>query len=118
MLKKYRFFKNQRLSGKPAFSRVFDAGNRQSSYAITLLNAPNSLEYARFGFIVSKKVSKKAVERNRVRRVIRESLRQRSDLAGYDWVILARYQAADCDNDKIRQDLDKCLARLQNAASN
>ncbi|WP_281271988.1 ribonuclease P protein component [Hydrogenothermus marinus] len=43
-------------------------------YFIALIKK-NNLNYPRFAFVVSKKFSKKAVERNRVKRILREALR-------------------------------------------
>lgn len=39
-------------------------------------NMPNNLGHLRFGIVVSKKVSKSAVVRNRVKRVFREAMKQ------------------------------------------
>lgn len=47
---------------------------------------------SRFGFIVSKKISKKAVERNRVRRLLSEAVRQllAKTRPGYEVIFLAK----------------------------
>jgi ribonuclease P protein component len=47
----------------------------------------------RFGFTVSKRVAKKAVERNRIRRRLKEAVRLAADgnaRAGHDYVLLGR----------------------------
>ncbi len=55
-------------------------------------------EQARLGLAVSRKVSPRAVVRNRIKRLIRESFRQsKQKLGGLDIVIVARPQASKAD---------------------
>ena len=52
---------------------------------------PNSLAYSRLGLIVAGKVVRRAVGRNRVKRLLREVFRARQqDLAGLDLVVRLR----------------------------
>lgn len=48
------------------------------------------LPYPRFGFVVGRSVTKRAVERNRVRRRLREIVRRSPVRAGWDLVLVAR----------------------------
>lgn len=52
--------------------------------------APNMLPYPRFGFVVGRNVTKRAVERNRVRRRLREIVRRSPVRGGWDLVLIAR----------------------------
>lgn len=53
--------------------------------------ANNGLDHARIGLVVSKKVSKKAVIRNRIKRQIREAFRQQQQTLGaVDYVVVAK----------------------------
>jgi ribonuclease P protein component len=54
-------------------------------------------EPPRFGFTVSKRVAKSAVERNRIRRRLKEAVRleQRHARAGWDYVLVGRRAALD-----------------------
>lgn len=55
----------------------------------------NGLPHARLGLAISKRVSKRAVERNRIKRLLRESFRQiRHQLPPVDLVVMARAEAA------------------------
>jgi len=81
----------------------------------------NELDGARLGMAVSKRVSKRAVERNRIRRQIRESFRLcRAELPACDVLVIARASAAGQDNAILRTDLNalwRKLAKLKAAAS-
>lgn len=53
----------------------------------------NNLGYPRFAFIISKKISKKAVDRNRGKRLLREAVRKVYPLLkneSYDIILIAR----------------------------
>lgn len=60
-----------------------------SSTSLLFLASRNDLGFNRLGLVISKKNLPRAVDRNRVKRVIRESFRTRQ-LPGLDVVALAR----------------------------
>lgn len=69
---------------------------------------------ARLGLAVSRKVSKRAVERNRVKRVIRESFRaQREMLPPLDVLVIARMSAAAFANPLLHADLQRAWQKLK-----
>lgn len=57
-----------RLRKNSDFQRLYKTGKRFVSANLVLYYAPSKLTYSQFGFVVSKKVSKKAVVRNSLRR--------------------------------------------------
>ncbi|OQA70330.1 MAG: Ribonuclease P protein component [Parcubacteria group bacterium ADurb.Bin247] len=67
-------FKN-RIKKEKDFRKVFNAGKFVSLDFVSIKFSSNNLAETRFGFIVSKKVSKKAVTRNRLKRIFREQTR-------------------------------------------
>lgn len=81
-----------RLLRQPQFAKVHRSGLRLSSRFFKFYVLENGLDCPRFGITVSKKVDKRAVVRNRIKRLIREVLRVlRAELvANYDIVIIAR----------------------------
>ena len=90
-----RFGRAMRLARRPDFLTVQERGRRVSGSSYLLLalphRAPVDAPITRLGITVSKKVGK-AVERNRVKRWVRESYRRLADLAppGLDVVVVAR----------------------------
>ncbi|MEA1936497.1 MAG: ribonuclease P protein component [Patescibacteria group bacterium] len=84
--------KEFRLRKQKDFENVFNKGFYFSGDFLLLKTAKNGLPISRFGFIVSKKISKKAVERNRVKRLLRESVRlmQENVRAGFDAVFISK----------------------------
>jgi ribonuclease P protein component len=68
---------------------------------------------SRLGMAVSRRVSKRAVVRNRIRRTIRESFRLcRSSLPRCDVLVIARAEAAAQSRSNLRVDLDLIWSRL------
>ena len=74
---------------------------------------PTEVASARLGMAVSRRVSKLAVVRNRIRRQIRETFRlQRGGLPCFDVLIIARTAAATQDNRILREELLLLWRRL------
>jgi ribonuclease P protein component len=100
---------------KPAaFTRVFREGKRSADSHLVVLFAAQMFETARLGMAVSKKVARRAVDRNRLRRLMRESFRlNRPNLPDVDIVIMARPSIGALSNQEIRQRLDQHWARVK-----
>ena len=69
--------RKQRLVREADFRRVYQKGATGFSPSIILKATPNGLSESRFGIVVSLKVSKKATDRNRIKRRIGEIIRLR-----------------------------------------
>lgn len=81
--------------------------------AFSLHYRANSLEHARAGIGVARRVARKATERNRIKRVLRETFRVVLDeLPPMDIVIIARPPAAAMNNQALRNALLTALQRL------
>lgn len=66
----------------------------------------NSLPHGRLGLTVSKRVSARAVDRNRVRRQVRDAYRlSQGRLAGFDVVVMAKSAATQAGGPALRESL-------------
>jgi len=69
---------------------------------------------ARLGLAISRRVSKSAVQRNRIKRLTRESFRRaRDNVPVLDVLVVARSIAAGAENFALRADLDRVWPQLQ-----
>ncbi len=103
-----RFPKSVRLLKPNEFQRVKREGFRYGSGPITV--AALIGDEKRLGLVVSKRVGS-AVERNRIKRVIRECFRsKREEFPRGDCVIIAQPGLADLDNAGISTTLSRALA--------
>ena len=79
---------------------------------------PNAGATARLGMAVSRRVSKLAVVRNRIRRQIRESFRlRRPGLPACDVLVIARVSTAELSNAALREELDELWRKLSARAA-
>ncbi|MGL5742960.1 MAG: ribonuclease P protein component [Legionella sp.] len=107
----FAFKKAQRLLTKKDYSHVFEQAEKLVTSEFIVLFRENSLGYARLGFALSKKMIAKAHERNRIKRLLRESFRQ-MELPAVDVVFLARQGVAKQNNVNINTRLSKTWKKL------
>jgi ribonuclease P protein component len=102
-----------RLRAPADFAALRREGKRVSSrFFLTQYRLSENGE-SRLGMAVSRRVSKRAVVRNRIRRVVRESFRLfRQKLPGCDVLLVARAEAAAQSRSGLRVDLDLIWNRL------
>lgn len=106
-------FKN-RLVKRKDFEDVFRIGSAYSQGNVLIKISKNGLNETRIGFVVGAKFSKKAVERNEMKRRLREIFRKKlAEIeAGWDVVVLGRKR----EGEKIRfqrlaEDVDAALEK-------
>ncbi|MDN3555954.1 ribonuclease P protein component [Halomonas maura] len=113
------FPRRLRLLNAGDYRRVFDtAAFKVHGKGLMALATPNSLGYPRLGLIFSKKNVRRAVDRNRLKRLARESIRLRQHrLPAVDIVLLARRGVQDLDNATVHRQLHGMWRRLEREAS-
>ncbi|MES9966781.1 MAG: ribonuclease P protein component [Sedimenticola sp.] len=110
---KARFPRSARLLKPAEFSRVFERPRKSVDNCFTVLFRDNNLEEARLGLAISKKNVRRAVDRNLIKRLVRESFRcQREQLGGLDIVVMARRNLPATDRSALRSSLDKHWSNL------
>ena len=103
-----------RMVRRVEYDAVYREGRRRSSREFTVFVRPNGLHLSRFGWSIKKALGT-AVQRNRIRRRLREILRlHRQEIPpGWDIVIHPRSSAATADFSALTQELLKLLPRAQ-----
>lgn len=111
---KQTFGKSLRLLNSGDFQQVFDSASfRISHQHLLLLACHNGRGFPRLGLVVAKKHLRLAVDRNRIKRLCRESFRKRQvDLADLDLIILSRNGLDKLDNTNVFSLLDHQWQRL------
>ena len=105
---------SMRLRSNKDFRRVYAKGRSYVHPLLVLYALPNPEVSVRFGFSVSKKLGG-AVQRNRVKRRLREVCRARIEQLkpGFDFVVVARKQLADADFQMIQATADELFRKAR-----
>lgn len=102
----YQLKSDQKLLNKQDFDRVFSFRQRNFFDLFVAYHCRNDFQRPRLGIVVSKRNAKKAVDRNRVKRVIRESFRLcKSELPNNDYVICLRNMSS-VNKTELRKSVD------------
>ena len=101
------------------FQAVYKFGKRFDGRYITAFVHLNYLNEHRLGITASRKVSSRAVDRNRLRRVIRETFRLSTPSlvnieCQYDWVINAKRVLLKENLAVVMKDFDGIISRVKN----
>jgi ribonuclease P protein component len=97
------FPRTHRLLRPEQFTAVMKRGRRRRDDLFTLYYLDNGLNHARLGLAVSRKTAARAVDRNRIRRQVRESFRHhQAQFAELDIVVMAQPRAVRSDNPQLR----------------
>ena len=80
---------------------------------LQLIFAPAARPHGRAGYVIGRKVSTRAVDRNRIRRKLREAVRAlRAGLAPYDVIVRVKRAANRAEQDAAALEAARLLAQL------
>jgi ribonuclease P protein component len=107
--------KINRIKKKNDFGIIFKKGASLRNNLFILKFLKNGLEQNRFGFVVSQKVSKKAVIRNRIRRRLTEAVKAKKEKIknGMDLVFIALPGIEKKEFSGIKEALDQTLVKTK-----
>ena len=105
--------KHQRLLNKADFNGVFSKSVKVSNAFFLILIHKTSTPYSRLGLVISKKVDKRAVQRNRVKRICRETFRKFVFESHCDYVVLARPNITKNSNKDLTLSLNQLWEKTQ-----
>ena len=86
----YDFNKIRRLLQKHEYYYVFSQAKKLVTDEFIILYRHNTIGHARLGLALSKKMVAKAHDRNRLKRLLRETFRTQYNLPAIDIIVLAR----------------------------
>jgi len=101
------------LTKRAQYALVYQKGSTYIDRLIVMKVLSNGLDLSRYGFAVTKKVGK-AVQRNRLKRLLRQIVGSKLLKPGWDIVFIVRRRAVDTDYHQ----LEKAIAGLLSAKVN
>lgn len=107
--------REERVRRRADYLRAYREGRRRGGKLATLFFVPNSLPHPRLGITASRKVGKRAVVRQRLKRRVREIYRRwdhRSQLPPVDLVVNLKPTAREADFSDLREELERQLSSL------
>ena len=105
--------RDARLRRPGDFAALRTSSGRAGGRCFHLRYRDNGLGHARLGLAISKRVSKRAVERNRIKRLLRESFRRvQHQLPSVDLMVMAREHAAGVPGTELLRDIDGLWKKL------
>jgi ribonuclease P protein component len=100
--------KPNRIKQKRDFNKIFKEGKKLNSDFLLFKIAKSNSSQSRFGFVVSKKVSKNSTVRNKIKRVLSEIIRKKMPeiKGGIDIVIIVK-----SDFTKQKNDIEEVIGK-------
>ena len=116
--KPQRFRRPDRLKKRYEFRQAQLSGRRIHTPHFLIVVVPNALQNTRLGITVTKKVGN-AVQRNRIKRVVREVFRRNRPLfpASHDLVFIAKRGSTVIDYASLLSELQRAAKKLRPEAA-
>lgn len=114
----FRLPKANRLRKPAEFRLVYERGKRFDGRFMTVFITPSETSFQRLGITASKKISTKAHDRNRAKRLLREAFRlSKAELAEldvkFDWVLNARRSLLKVKLEKPLEEFRQIAAKIK-----
>ena len=102
-----------RLTGRGAYDALFAAGRRRDGHFLQLLSLPAGRVPGRAGYAIPKKLLPLAVDRNRVRRQLREAVRAaRPPILAFDVILRLKRPCPRAEGRRLAEEARALLAAL------
>lgn len=111
----YHFTKEQRLLTPAAFREVFEAPERKlhQSHLMAFVRS-NTLQQPRVGMAITKRKVPTAVSRNLVKRLIRESFRNKAiNLENKDIVFIVKKSIKGIENKELLKEINNIMKKIE-----
>ena len=109
----FSFKKTQRLLNASDYKQVFDHNRvKVANSSLLILAKPSDGYPSRLGLVIAKKNIPTAVQRNRIKRVARETFRKKQFQTSLDIVFLARQGADKLSTQKLTGIIEKSWDKL------
>lgn len=108
--------KNRRLHHADEFTAVMCFRNNVTGNFLQIHAKPNNLGYSRLGLIVAKKITRRAVVRNKVKRILRETFRmnqQGHETKTMDWVVRLKRPVIKTNTACLTDEAKTLMLKLQ-----
>jgi ribonuclease P protein component len=105
--------KINRISKRSEFLEVKNKGELWGSLLFGVVKLNKGDDQIKFGFVVSKKISKRAVDRNKIKRKLSEVLKNKIDDFGLGTrvVFLAKKKLLEATIEEISKEINRCLKK-------
>lgn len=116
----FGFPRRVRIIKTDDYSSVFNFRRRISANFVVIHYQYNELSWPRLGLVVAKKTTQLAVNRNYMRRVLRELFRvnrQSSGLGNVDLIVRTQKTFGPADFQVVRQEFEELLMQLRQRTS-
>lgn len=107
--------KNKRVTKNKEFDLIFKTGRSAYVNLIGVKAVKNKLDKNRLGVLINNKVSKKAVERNRIKRIIKSVFKEKESAFNdrYDILVIALPAIKDSAREPISTAFNDAIKRLR-----
>ena len=107
--------KKERIKKKKEFEYVFRKGKNFNNAFFIVKVVENKISFSRFAFVAPLKSFKKAVDKNKIKRLMREGVKNIYPLIkkGFDIMIIAKEKSKECNFKEIEENIKDVLSRAK-----